>query len=128
MWFSTRDMDRIGHLMLRRGNWQGKQLISESWVDEMLTQRTAYQELNSNVPVFEDTRVDFGYGYMWWLFENTQDPRSKDAYVALGQAIAVYPAIDVVVAYKTKAAYRRRNSMLTRLRLLIKAVESYEMQ
>ena len=42
MWFSTRDMDRIGHLMLRRGNWQGKQLISESWVDEMLTQRTAY--------------------------------------------------------------------------------------
>jgi len=131
MWFSTRDMARIGYLMLRRGNWQSKQLISESWVDEMLAQRTSYQELNSNVPVFEDTGVDFGYGYMWWLFENAQDPRLKDAYVALGamgQAIAVYPAIDVVVAYKTKAAYRRRNSMPTRLKLLTKAVEGYEMQ
>jgi len=131
MWFSTRDMARIGHLMLERGNWQGEQLISESWVDEMLAQRTSYQELNESVPVFEDTGVDFGYGYMWWLFENARDPRMEGAYVALGamgQAIAVYPAIDVVVAYKTKAAYRRRNSMPTRLKLLTQAVESYVME
>lgn len=131
MWFSTRDMARIGHLMLNRGNWQGEQLISESWVDEMLKQRTSYQELNRNVPVFENTGVDFGYGYMWWLFENVRDPRLEGAYVALGamgQAIAVYPTIDVVVAYKTKAAYRRRNSMPTRLKLLTRAVEGYEMK
>ena len=130
MWFSTRDMARIGHLMLNEGNWQGKQLISINWVDEMLAQRTSYQELNENVPVFRDTGVDFGYGYMWWFFENVRDPRLEDAYVALGamgQAIAVYPAIDVVVAYKTKAAYRRRNSMPTRLKLLTQAVEGYEM-
>ncbi len=50
--------------MLNRGHWQGRQLISENWVDEMLQQRTSYQELNKNVPVSEDTGVDFGYGYM----------------------------------------------------------------
>lgn len=131
MWFSTRDMARIGHLMLHRGNWQGEQLISENWVDEMLKQRTSYQELNENVPVYRETGVYFGYGYMWWLFENVKDPRFQDAYAALGamgQAIAVFPAIDVVIAYKTKAAYRRRNSRDDRLKLMTKAVESYEMQ
>lgn len=129
MWFSTRDMARIGHLMLNHGNWQGKQLISKSWVSEMLVQRTSSEELNSNVPVYLGTGVNFGYGYMWWLFEDTRDPKLEGAYVALGamgQAIAVYPAIDLVVAYKTKAAYRRRNSRDIRLKLLTKAVEGYE--
>ncbi|MGD1893830.1 MAG: serine hydrolase domain-containing protein [Cyclobacteriaceae bacterium] len=128
MWFSTRDMARIGLLMLHHGNWNGKQLISEAWVDEMLKQRTSYEELNSNVPVFEGTGVDFGYGYMWWLWENTSDERLKGAYSAqgaMGQSITVYPAINTVVAYKTKAAYRRRNSREVRLDLLKKAAELY---
>jgi len=131
MWFSTRDMARIGLLMLHRGNWNGEQLISEAWVDEMLKQRTSYEELNRNVPVFAGTGVDFGYGYMWWLWENTQDERLKGAYSAqgaMGQSITVYPAINTVVAYKTKAAYRRRNSREVRLNLLKKAAELYKPQ
>jgi CubicO group peptidase (beta-lactamase class C family) len=50
MWFSTRDMARIDLLMLNRGNWNGKQLISENWVNEMLKQRTSHEEVNENVP------------------------------------------------------------------------------
>ena len=129
MWFSTRDMARIGQLMLNRGNWNGQQIISEDWVDEMLKQRTSQKELNKNVPVFKGTGVNFGYGFMWWLYEKVKDKRFKNAYVALGamgQAIAVFPEINVVVAYKTKAAYRRVNSMPIRLELLRKAVEGYD--
>ena len=131
MWFSTRDMARIGQLMLNRGKWNGQQIISEDWVDEMLTQRTTYQEINTNVPAFRDTGVNFGYGYMWWLFEDMGDERFKDAYAALGamgQAIAVYPEINVVVAYKTKAAYRRVNSGQVRMNLLLKAAQIYDPQ
>lgn len=97
----------------------------------MLKQRTTYKEIDKNVPSFRELDVSFGYGYMWWLFENSDDPRFKDAYVALGamgQAIAVYPEIDVVVAYKTKAAYRRRNSMKTRTTTLKRAVEMYNLK
>ncbi|MEJ2585477.1 MAG: serine hydrolase [Robiginitalea sp.] len=129
MWFSTRDMARIGQLMLNRGSWNGKQIVSEDWIDQMLKQRTTHEEINKNVPVFRDSGVNFGYGYMWWLFEDMDDPRFRDAYAALGamgQAIAVYPEINVVVAYKTKAAYRRSNSSQTRLNLLVKAVELYQ--
>lgn len=128
MWFSTRDMAKIGQLMLNKGAWNGKQIVSETWVDEMLKQRTTHEEIHTNVPVFRESGVNFGYGYMWWLFENMDDPRLKNAYAALGamgQAIAVYPEINVVVAYKTKAAYRRSNSSQTRLDLLVKAAELY---
>lgn len=129
MWFSTRDMARIGQLMLNKGNWNGQQIISESWVDEMIKQRTTYEEINSNVPGFRDTGVNFGYGYMWWLFENMGDPRFEGAYMAsgaMGQAIVIVPVLNMVIAYKTKAAYRRRNSGQTRLNLVTKAVRMYE--
>jgi CubicO group peptidase (beta-lactamase class C family) len=129
MWFSTRDMARIGQLMLNRGRWNGKQIIPENWVQEMLKQRTTSDELNSNVPVFKDTGVHFGYGYMWWLWEKTEDPRFAGAYSArgaMGQNITVFPAIDVVVAFKTKAAYRRRNSTTVRLELLKRVPLMYQ--
>ncbi|WP_170110262.1 serine hydrolase domain-containing protein [Flavilitoribacter nigricans] len=129
MWFSTRDMARIGLLMLNRGNWDGQQIISESWIDEMLKQRTTYQEVNNNVPIFHGTGVDFGYGYMWWLWENVKDERLKNAYSAMGamgQSITVYPEMDVVVAYKTKSAYRRVNSQQVRLDILKKVAELYQ--
>ena len=129
MWFSTRDMARIGLLMLNKGNWNGRQIISQDWVAEMLTTRTTAEELNNNVPVFRGTGVNYGYGYMWWLFESMNDYRLEGAYVAsgaMGQAIAVFPAIDTVVAYKTKAAYRRRNSNWVRQQLLLRAVDAYQ--
>lgn len=129
MWFSTRDLARIGQLMLQNGKWGDQQIISESWVKEMIKQRTTAEELNTNVPIYQDSGVDFGYGYMWWLWENTTDDRLKNAYSAMGawgQSITVYPAIDVVVAYKTKSTYGRANSGQVRLDVLKKAVEMYE--
>lgn len=131
MWFSTRDMARIGLLMLHRGTWKEQQVISEDWVEEMLTSRTSYEEVNAHVPVFRDSGINLGYGYMWWLFEDMADPRFENAYAALGamgQAIAVFPKINTVVAYKTKAAYRRSNSGQTRLDLLKKAAGMYRME
>jgi CubicO group peptidase (beta-lactamase class C family) len=129
MWFSTRDMARIGLLMLNKGKWNEQQIISEDWHKKMLKQRTTSTEINDNVPVFRNTGVNFGYGYMWWLFEKTEDLRLKNAFTAMGamgQSITIYPEIDVVVAYKTKAAYRRVNSGQIRIDLLKKAVEIYK--
>lgn len=126
MWFSTRDMARLGLLMLNKGNWKGQQIISENWVEEMLKQRTSYKEINSNVP--KPTETNFGYGYMWWLFENTKNKKLNNAYAALGslgQAIVVYPEINTVVAYKTKAIYKRANTMQVRLDILRKVAELY---
>jgi len=95
----------------------------------MLAQRTTSEELNTNVSVFKDTGVEFGYGYMWWLWENVKDKRFEGGYSALGawgQTISIFPAINAVVVYKTKPVYRRRNSNIIRMSLLKKAVQAYE--
>ncbi len=128
MWFSTRDMARIGLLMLRNGKWREKQVVPEAWVKEMITQRTSYQEAQKNAPILKEDGLDLGYGYLWWLIENTEDNRLKNAYSAqgaLGQNITIYPEIDVVLAFKTKSDYRRRNSIQTQMTLIRKAVEIY---
>lgn len=130
MWFSTRDMARIGQLMLNRGWWGRQQIISEQWVDEMLKQRTTYEEIHASVPVFKARGSDYGYGYMWWLWENRDDPRVAGAYSgkgAMGQNITVFPAIDTVLAFKTKAAYRRRNSGETREAIVKRVPELYRL-
>ena len=50
---TCRDMARFGVLMLSRGRWGGKQIVSPSWV-EQATGRSS-------------TRLNAGYGYLWWL-------------------------------------------------------------
>lgn len=128
MWLSTRDMARIGLLMLRKGTWNDQQIIPEKWVEEIITQRTSYLEAQKSVPLLKEDGLDLGYGYMWWLIENTNDYRFKNAYSAqgaLGQNITVYPEIDVVLAFKTKSDYRRRNSIQTQMTIMKKAVEIF---
>lgn len=49
---TARDMARFGLLNLNRGNWNGEQLLNESFFDEMTT---TSQNLNPS------------YGYLWWL-------------------------------------------------------------
>jgi hypothetical protein len=51
MFINAYDMARFGLLTLHRGNWNGKQLLSEQWVKQSLTSTTA----NTN------------YGYMNWF-------------------------------------------------------------
>lgn len=128
MWFSTRDMARIGLLMMRKGKWNEKQVIPEKWINELTKQRTSYLEAQKSVPVLKEDGLDLGYGYMWWLVENTNDYRLKNAYSAqgaLGQNITIYPEIDVVLAFKTKSDYRRRNSIQTQMKVMKKAIEIY---
>ncbi len=129
MWFSTRDMARIGLLMLNRGKWNKKQIISERWVKEMLKQRTTSKEMIENVPILKNQMRQYAYGYMWWLYENSSDKRLKNAYSALGamgQSISVFPEIDVVIAYKTNSVYRKSNSSRIGQLLLMNAIKLYE--
>lgn len=128
MWFSTRDMARIGLLMLRHGKWKDKQVIPEGWIDDITKERTSYLEAQKSVSLLKEDGLDLGYGYMWWLVQNTNDYRLKNAFSAqgaIGQNITVYPEIDVVLAYKTKSDYRRRNSIQTQMKVMEKAVKIY---
>lgn len=109
-WISTRDMARIGHLMLNEGNWNGRQVISEEWIRRIVSPVTPLREMN---PVGRRDGY-FGYGYMWWVFDGpTAVGPFAGAYTgrgAVGQWITVLPAIDLVIAHKTNSIYGRTTS------------------
>jgi len=104
---STRDMARIGYLMLREGNWAGRQLVPRDWVHRITTAFTPVSEMHP-----ESRRSGpFGYGYLWWVWDG---PRAAGPYQgaytglgAVGQHITVIPKLDLVVVHKTRPGQGR---------------------
>ena len=90
VWATTRDHARFGLLMLRRGKWGDKQLLSEKWIDEATT----------------TSAVRAGYGFMWWLNTPARPsyaaatPRSFFARGAGGNTIWICPELDLVVVVR----------------------------
>lgn len=112
--FSTRDMARIGELMLRKGRWHGKQLVPEKWVEESTK---PFTKMPSG-----------GYGYMWWAMEDKTYPDAfKGAFSArglYGQFITVLPELDMVIAHKSarnKKHPTRRGDYFELLRRIVAA-------
>jgi CubicO group peptidase (beta-lactamase class C family) len=125
MWFSTRDMARLGYLMLRNGTWKGKEILSKEWVKTITSPVTTYSEaLKHKTNYFK-----FGYGYLWWTWDA---PDEKEAYKggysasgAFGQFITVLPKLDLVVAHKTNYDdYGRSTATDVYLKILDKLVEA----
>lgn len=99
--FSTRDMARIGYLMLRQGKWQDAQLVDPDWVRRMVAPITQASEMNPD----SRRNTGFDYGYMWWVLDDdSMAPVYKGAYAGrghFGQYLLVIPALDMVVSHKT---------------------------
>lgn len=99
------DMARFGLLTLRRGNWGGKQLLSDAWVTQALT----------------PTKVEPTYGYMNW-FVNTDRKyvasAPPQAFVHVGAGnnyIYVDPVNDVVAVVRWMDNGQSLNGFVERL-------------
>jgi CubicO group peptidase (beta-lactamase class C family) len=125
MHLSTRDMARIGYLMLREGRWEGRQIVPRAWVRESTRALTSVHEMN---PPQRRNGV-FGYGYLWWVFDRPDrlGPAYDGAFTglgAVGQHILVMPNLDLVVAHKTepgRGGSVPHSQFLEVLELLVKA-------
>jgi CubicO group peptidase (beta-lactamase class C family) len=76
-------MAKIGQMCLNQGNWDGKQLVSASWIKASTKEHTRWNE--------------FPYGYLWWNL----DSDGSGTYAALGDSgntIYVNPKEQVVIA------------------------------
>jgi CubicO group peptidase (beta-lactamase class C family) len=77
----ARDYAKIGRLYLDKGNWNGRQIVSEKWVENSIKIDTA----NAS-PEF--------YQYMWWL------PTNRGDFMAAGkrgQFVYVYPPKNLII-------------------------------
>lgn len=88
LWMSTLDHARFGLLILRRGEWNEKRIISEPWVREATSPQG----------------VQPGYGYLWWLNTNGRWPEApRTSFAALGagnNSIWIDPEHDLVVVWR----------------------------
>jgi len=84
---TTEDISKFGQLMLQKGKWNEKQLVSESWVEEA----TGFQTSNGSNP---ESDWDQGYGYQFWRCRHNAF-RGDGAF---GQYCIVMPEQDVVLA------------------------------
>jgi CubicO group peptidase (beta-lactamase class C family) len=94
---STRDLARVGYLVLRRGKWNATQVVPEAWISES-TRPTV-------TPTYRLGGRQSSYGYLWWLYTlsgGTPDASTTDLVIAAsgaqGQWLFIVPKHDLVVA------------------------------
>jgi CubicO group peptidase (beta-lactamase class C family) len=76
---TPRDFARLGLLMLGKGMWRGKRVLSESWVEQSTRPS---QTINPR------------YGLLWWLLD---DPKGYAAVGYLDTNLYVFPEKELVV-------------------------------
>ncbi len=80
-----RDMAKVGELVLRKGLWNGRRVVSEAWIEESTRARPDGWPL---------------YGYQWWVGESIVGERTISWIAGRGlggQRIYIVPALDLIV-------------------------------
>lgn len=83
-----RDFMKLGQLMLDRGAWNGRRVLSEAWVERA---RSPLVEIR-----------DRRYGYQWWLTDYPYGDRSVQAFFAGGnggQVVIAVPELRLLAAF-----------------------------
>ena len=87
----TEDIAKFGQLYLQKGNWNGKQIIPETWV-----KAASSKQIDNGK---NDSSWGYGYGYQFWL----NPPGGFRADGAFGQFSMVFPELDTVVAITSES-------------------------
>lgn len=103
---TTRDMARLGYLLLRDGRWEDKQILPMGWVKEASKYRVEFDRQK-------------GYGYLNWvrrqsdIVQTAQGDIEVQGYFAYGhrgQFIGVYPELDLLVVTMADATDATRDT------------------
>ncbi|MDP4237308.1 MAG: serine hydrolase [Bacteroidota bacterium] len=111
MYFTPQDMMRFGLLYLHKGKANGKQILSESWIEES----TAEQ---AKLKYWDVLPGADGYGYYWWRRKS----HGHQIYVAsgiCGQLICIIPDLDMVMVTACACGEKNGRPEIKKLHLLM---------
>ena len=107
LWLKTEDLAKMGQLLLQKGQWNGRQLIPETWVAEMSKKQvesinpgTRIEQAEERGMTKETSDWMQGYGYQMWRCR----PGCFRADGARGQYIIVVPDKNAVIAITSDVA------------------------
>ena len=107
---STRDMARLGLLMLRGGEWGGRRILPAGWSEHITTLVTPHEDLIPDRRRQLGRGQRWGYGCMWWVWDTVDEPDPMrgacEGRGLFGQRITVIPSRDMVIAHKVARRYR----------------------
>ena len=114
---STRDLARFGQLYLNEGAWNGKQLISKSWVAKSTA---AY---STDLGRFSGRGA---YGYLWWVDHQSFEQPAYYASGLGGHKLYVLPEADLVIVHRVNSYFNMgvREADLQQLVKLILAAKT----
>jgi len=97
---TSRDLAKIGLLVLNQGRWKGEQIVSADWIETSTTPQTMI--------------TGIGYGYLWWNIAFQYQDRyimSKSATGNGGQYIFIIPEFELIAVF-TGGAYNSEEDKL----------------
>ncbi|MEZ9232283.1 serine hydrolase domain-containing protein [Vibrio amylolyticus] len=100
---TTRDMTKIGQLLLNKGRWRNKQIVSSKWITESVSQQSTWG--------------DKAYGFLWWVIDDR-----TGTYAAIGDGgnvLYVSTQHEMVVAITSQFKPRAKD----RIELIRKHIE-----
>jgi CubicO group peptidase (beta-lactamase class C family) len=95
----TEDMAKLGQLFLQKGNWNGKQILPESWIEEASTKKIMQEPDASPERMASNDWVQ-GYGYQMWRSRYN----SYRADGAFGQYILILPELEGVIVITSETS------------------------
>jgi CubicO group peptidase (beta-lactamase class C family) len=112
-----RDLAKIGQLVLERGKWHGRQIVSSSWIEVSTTPRLSGKDA---AMMFYRPEGITSYGYLWWLGRSPPEHPERDMIAGGGyggQRVLILPSLGAVVV-TTAGLYGDKASGLTALTTL----------
>jgi CubicO group peptidase (beta-lactamase class C family) len=104
LWINSEDLARFGLLILNKGNWEGKQIVSTKWIQDATTPSEHGPD----------------YGYLWWLNTKQKEwpsgPASSFGAVGNGgNIIWIDPDHDIVMVWHWHDNGKAVDGMIQRL-------------
>ncbi|WP_332851733.1 serine hydrolase domain-containing protein [Duganella sp. S19_KUP01_CR8] len=106
---STRDMARLGQLMLQQGSWNGRQLLPADWITRITTPVTRATDMHPP----STARRGLDYGLLWWIPAMPAGSPLEGAYMAwgyYGQYILVIPRQHMVISHQRVVVAAQANT------------------
>ena len=93
--YTARAVARVGRLMLRKGNWQGRQLVDSKWIEEVV------KFAGTPLPNRPDGNPAPASGLGWWTnFDGVWSKVPRDAFAGAGagnQVLLVVPSMNLII-------------------------------
>ena len=95
------DYAKFGRLYLNRGNWGGRQIVSDQWVEQSATRDPLDRRVWENYADWADSGGYYTNG--WWGMPQPDGPETYMAVGKYGQYLFISPPTQVVIVRTAKA-------------------------